>query len=228
MFNLKSQIPNDVLLFLNAVNRDAKGYDIYLCGGYLRDKYWNSKNTNEIFLGFAERKKPKDLDIIFIPKPDEDIKELPVFSKTYINYDLLAEEVDNVRDNVYRVRGIFNSYLSTPDIQFIEYDKYLTMEEVASDMDIDINQIVYCLTEKVFYGTPEFYTAHDNKTFELRHTFDQDRMCNRLDRMATKFSDYEMKLTFPKAIWEEYKRRKAVLTIMKGSSSKRSSASFID
>ncbi|CAH9014216.1 conserved hypothetical protein [Vibrio phage 501E54-1] len=113
----------------------------------------------------------------------------------------MAEDIPNVRENVYRVRGLFNSHLSTRDIQFIVYDKGMDIIDLAGDMDIDINQVMYEPTEGLTYGTVSFFLAHYHKCFQILHTFKEERMYGRLKRMEKKFPDYEMKHTFDELTW---------------------------
>lgn len=187
MFNAKSELPEDIKSFLDLVVNRTKGYDVYLGGGYLRDIWWNLNNPDN-----DTPKTPKDLDLFFIPNR-EIVKELPVIPKTYINYDIPAVDIPNVRENVKHVRGIFAKHLSTSDVQFIVYDKYLTIEELAADMDTSINQIMYSPEITLSYGTNNFFRDHENKIIEMLHDFEPERMVARIKRMHKKFPDYELR-----------------------------------
>lgn len=200
--NLKDLIPQDVLNFLADVVVKTKGYDVYLGGGYLRDLYYNQVNHlgnfRKFYLGKSindQPKAPKDLDIFFTPKNDGwkvVERELPVIPKTYINYDIDAQDIPNVRENVKHVRGLFMKNLSTRDIQFIVYDKSMTMKSLAEDMDISINQIMYHPETELSYMTDAFTNSHEDKTIELLHEFETSRMIARLRRMQAKFPDYTL------------------------------------
>ena len=203
MFKVNNYLPEDIKNFLQEVVKGTQGYDVYLGGGYLRDIWWNlnyTVSTDSCTVGIL--KEPKDLDIFFIPKTGTEILELPTIPKTYINYDILAVDIPNVRENVHRVRGLFNSKLSTRDIQFIVYDKPMSMKVLAEDMDIDINQAMYEPVSGLSYCTDSFYLAHENKVFTILHEFETKRMYGRLKRMEGKFPDYQMVHTIPKDVWE--------------------------
>ncbi len=212
MFQAKEYIPKDIQEFLEEVISRTKGYDVYLGGGYLRDIWWNIKNVKGLHFAHGKwwsdsglhstvPKQPKDLDLFFIPQNGVVEKELPTIPKTYVNYDVMAEDIPNVRENVYRVRGLFNSHISTRDIQFIIYDKPMDIVNMADDMDIDINQVMYEPLTDVTHGSLAFYYAHENKSFQILHTFEEERMYGRLKRMEKKFPDYEMKHGFDELTW---------------------------
>ncbi|CAH9014292.1 conserved hypothetical protein [Vibrio phage 277E43-1] len=189
-------IPQDVLNFLDDVVSKTKGYDVYLGGGYLRDIYYNLLNDVNPVLYYpsshVQPKVPKDLDIFFIPRVNEGVQELPVLPKTYINYDIAAVDIPNVRENVKHVRGLFMKTLSTRDIQFIVYDKGMTMRKLAEDMDISINQVMYSPDTQLSYMTDAFTNSHEYKTIHMLHEFETSRMIARLKRMEKKFPDYSL------------------------------------
>lgn len=228
MFRVNKSLPQEVKSFLEEITERTIGYDVYLGGGYLRDMWWNEnnvqglQNSNGCWYGLTQCKTPKDLDIFFIPQSGVQTKELPVLPKTYINYDIKAENIPNVRENVDRVRGMFVPKLTTKDVQFIIYDKPLTMKQLAEDMDIDINQAMYCTTTLFSYCTNNFYNAHEDKIFTIRHKFDTERMYDRLKRMQNKFPDYIMNHNISQEDWDafEYKNSKTPR--------KSSGGSFID
>ena len=188
--NLKDLIPQDILNFLDDVVAKAKGYDVYLGGGYLRDLYYNK--LNDLGCWQHDCRVPKDLDIFFIPKVNVDVQELPVLPKTYINYDIAATDIPDVRENVKHVRGLFMKTLSTRDIQFIVYDKSMSMKSLAEDMDISINQVMYHPETQFGYMTDAFTNSHEDKTIELLHKFETSRMIARIKRMEKKFPDYTL------------------------------------
>lgn len=196
MVNFKWLIKEDVLVFLDDVLCHTKGYEVYLAGGYLRDMYYQKYfNTDNIMV------QPKDVDIIFVPVSEG--KELPVLGSTYINYDVMAKDIPNVRDNVERVRGMFATWLSTPDVQFIVYDKYLTIQQLAEDMDCNINQAMYNIATGESFCTEAFVQGHENKVIELLHTFETTRMCNRIIRMNKKFPSYTVVHNISEEDWLE-------------------------
>ncbi|CAM0111420.1 nucleotidyltransferase [Vibrio phage 5P1c] len=197
--NFNEIIPQDVLNFLNDIVTKTKGYDVYLGGGYLRDLYYNQLHGfgdwRNYHLGEGTTNQPmapKDLDIFFIPRVNEDVQELPVLPKTYINYDVAAVDIPNVRENVKHVRGLFMKTLSTRDIQFIVYDKGMSMRELAEDMDISINQVMYSPDTQLSYMTDAFTNSHEYKTIHMLHKFEISRMIARLKRMEKKFPDYSL------------------------------------
>lgn len=198
-------IPQDVLNFLDNIVAKTKGYDVYLGGGYLRDLYYNKLNNLEYWQ--HDYRVPKDLDIFFIPKVNEDVQELPVLPKTYINYDIAAIDIPNVRENVKHVRGLFVKTLSTCDIQFIVYDKGMSMKSLAEDMDISVNQVMYHPESKLSYMTDAFTNSHEYKTIHLLHEFETSRMIARLKRMEKKFPDYELVHDIPQSEIDFYESK---------------------
>ena len=223
MYKVGEHIPTDIKEFLEEVVTRTEGYDVYLGGGYLRDVYWNLLNINGLHfahgkwwgqgLEYEVAKNPKDLDIFFIPQVNATTFELPVIPKTYINYDIAAADIANVRENVKRVRGLFNSNLSTRDIQFIVYDKPMTMKMLAADMDTSINQVMYCPRTQLSYCTNAFYNSHEDKTIELLHEFELTRMYSRLKRMEKKFPDYTLVHNISEEDWEQLEGKKEEVTV---------------
>lgn len=196
LFDIKSLIKEDVLEFLQKVAVKTKGYDVYLGGGYLRDNYFQEYiNKGNILT------QPKDLDIFFIPNNETSFCELPAIEKTYINYDIDARDIPNVRPNIKHVRGLFNAYLSTRDIQFIVYDKPLTMQQLAEDMDCNLNQIMYNVKTGVGYHTGAFYSGFEDKEIEMLHEFEVERMFGRIQRMMKKFPSFTVTHNIPLLEW---------------------------
>ena len=202
----KDILPEDIKDFIEQVAEKTKGYDVYLGGGYLRDIYWNHLNgyrdwQNYHFGCDNQPKEPKDIDIFFIPIRDE-VKSLPVLPKMYINYDVPAVDIPNVRENVAHVRGLFMKDLSTHDIQFIVYDKAMSMKSLAEDMDINLNQVMYCPRKQTQYMTKDFITSHGNKIIKIMHEFELERMFGRIQRMMKKFPDYSVEHNISIEDWE--------------------------
>lgn len=199
MFNIEEHMRKDVLDFIREVNQKTKGYDVYLGGGFIRDLYWNYLNSFKPFT-LTVKKEPKDIDLFFIPNNKEH-EYLPVLAQTYINYDIPAEDIPNVRENVKHVRGLFAKFISTRDIQFIVYDKPMSMRELAEDMDCNINQCMYHVESGLSYYTDAFTNGHEDKVIEMCHEFETERMYSRLVRMQKKFPDYVLKHNIKEVDW---------------------------
>lgn len=223
MFKLAEHLKKDVKEFIEEVARKTKGYDVYLGGGFIRDLYWNNMESKKPHDYLWCSKEPKDIDLFFIPNGKEK-GELPVLPKTYINYDIPAEDIPNVGENVKHVRGLFVKYLSTRDVQFIVYDKSMTMKQLAEDMDISINQCMYHIESGLSYMTDAFTNAHEDKIIEMMHNFETERMYNRLVRMSNKFPDYKLKHNISKEDWEWF----TVLNESKPKKRSGSTGSFIE
>lgn len=220
-FNVKERLNQRTLQFLEDLLSNTTGYDIYLGGGYLRDSYWNNIQGYSLDYGFKfgvdnnlQPKQPKDLDIFLIPN-NEPVKQLPLMQNCYVNYNILAADIENCRDNVERVIGLFARMLTpTKDIQLIVYDKYLTIEELAVDMDCNINQIMYSVKNDNLFMSTDFIKSHEEKTIKMMHDFEQERMFNRLRRMQKKYPDYTLVHNIPQedfdylVFLETYKPRK--------------------
>lgn len=194
------KIKHDVKDFLKDVKDRTIGYNVYLGGGYIRDVYYNEINQLN---GTIDEKKPKDIDIFFVPT-NSARAEIPTIPKTYINYDIMAIDIPNVRDNVHRVRGLFNSKLSTKDIQFIIYDKFMTIEQLANDMDTDINQAMYDISNDSYYFTESFVRSHRDKVVTMIHNYEEERMYSRIKRMQAKFPDYKVVHNISDSAWRTY------------------------
>ncbi len=186
-------IPESVKNLLQQVKDLSEGYDVYLGGGFLRDLYCcvNEWSGDRVLVDICFE--PKDIDLFFVPNGTS-TQTLPTLSKSYINYDKKAEDIaeDMAARGVASLRGMMISGLRpTHDVQFIVYGKEMSIEELAADMDCNINQVMYSLS-KGWYQTEEFISGHENHTIKLLHTFDEDRMISRLVRMARKFDDYSV------------------------------------
>jgi len=183
----KIQIRTDVLKFIEDVAKKTIGYDVYLGGGYLRDLYCGLE--------------PKDIDLFFIPNGNE--KELPILSKTYINYSRSADEIPDMQERgVDKVVGLFAPKLSTCDVQFIVYKKVLSGLDLAKDMDMNINQVMYHVKSKKFFYSIDFLNGHHRMIIECLHQFDQTRMFKRYERMKGKFPSYDV---IGQPVFDDYK-----------------------
>lgn len=195
------ELPDDVLSFLDTVASNTKGYNVYLGGGYLRDKYYNEltlRSHKEVYgdnsdfnhcVGILE---PKDLDLFFVCDGTSD-KQLPTIEKSYINYDKSSEDIPDMQERgVERVRGLFVPALSTSDVQFIVYHKEMSIGELVEDMDCNINQVMYDPVNKTTNVSDNFIDGHDNEYIEMLHYFDYIRMAKRVHRMSLKFPDYSI------------------------------------
>ncbi len=123
-------LEDDVRDFVKLVAEKSVGYHIYLGGGMLRDLY-----TCNV---------PKDVDIFVIPVEGFiGQRDLYVPPRGFNNYTKLASEISDMQDRgVAKVRGDWYPKMSTPDVQFIIYEKHLTIQELAEDFDMNICQIV--------------------------------------------------------------------------------------
>lgn len=176
MREIKCDITEDVLEFIKNVSANTTGYKVYLGGGYLRDKYCGLE--------------PKDVDLFFVPIDNVD-KYVPTIPRTFINYRRTSEEIKHMGDRgVDFVQGMFIPHLSTKDVQFIVYKKSMSGEELAEDMDMNINQIMYDIAEDSFICSKDFLEGHEQKTILCLHKFDKERMYKRYVRMETKFPEY--------------------------------------
>ncbi len=180
-------LPEDIRVFVeNIQERVEKEFDVYIGGGYLRDKL-NDKPV-------------KDLDLFFVPKEGFEGREVSYTpAKTYTMYnkrvnDLLSNS-DMKERGVQQVIGLFCSSLSTVDVQFIVYQKNMTIEELAEDYDFNVNQVVWSPTNPVYnqglYFTKAYWDGHKDFTLECLKEYGEERMYVRWQRMKSKFPDYE-------------------------------------
>lgn len=167
-----------------AILTDSTGYDIYIGGGYVRDLYFNIVNN-------CDDMDPKDIDLFFVPNGGD--KKLPTVVKSYVNYDKPSSDIPDMEERgVNSVRGLFVPWLDTKDVQFIEYKDEMTQEQLAADMDCNINQAMICIKSGFPFATDEFIEGHENKEIEMLHHFNFVRMGKRLARMSDKFPDYDV------------------------------------
>lgn len=160
------------------------GYDIYLGGGYVRDLYFNELNE-------CDDMEPKDVDLFFVPNGGE--MRLPTIVKSYVNYDKSSVEIPDMEERgVDLVRGLFVPWLDTKEVQFIAYKNPMTQEELAADMDCNINQVMVCIKTNKRFATNEFIEGHEDKKIEMLHQFNFMRMGKRLARMSDKFPGYDV------------------------------------
>lgn len=178
--NLVAQDVIDLLTDLR--KRVGEDFNIYLSGGYCRD----------VLCGLT----PKDVDVVLTPKKDRPLEMYYIPSRYYVNYNTLAGDVtdksDMIERGVYQVVGLFNSKLSTPEVQFIVYSKPMTQEEVAFDFDMGINQIVWDGISDVPTYTEAFLEGHKGKYIECMHDYCKVRTYRRFERMKDKFPEYEI------------------------------------
>ncbi|BAV80817.1 hypothetical protein [Vibrio phage RYC] len=172
---------------LEELEKSSRGYDIYLGGGYLRDEFCNENR----FSLDEKLRKPKDIDIFLVPRPEEFLA-FPVVRLSLISFDTNTTKLAKVRPNIQRIVGIDDHAVVPRSVQLIEYKEYMTMEEVAEDMDCNINQVMYSHKEQRAYATPEFYKGHTFKQIEMMAEFEESRMIERILRMKRKFPEYEM------------------------------------
>ena len=181
MKELYIAIPEETKEFIRDIQNNLKGiFEVYLGGGTLRDLYCN--------------KEIKDTDIFFIPCDGvaKNISYIP--AKCYINYNKSTADLTDTSDmkerGVRQVVGLFNSKLTPCDIQFIVYDKKLTALDLAEDLDMGINQIVWSATEDKITYSPNFIDGHSDRVIECLHNYDEVRQYHRYQRMLNKFPDY--------------------------------------
>lgn len=182
MHNIYIDVPHDTLGFLEQVANNAPEFDVYLGGGYLRDKYVDSSIS------------PKDVDIFFIPK-DGIAKEVPLATAQgcYVQYHKAASEISDMDDRgVDSLTGLSCSHLTTNLIQFIVYGKYLTQEELVEDMDMGINMIMLKAGDINAMASPKFKEDHASGVIKCYHIYDEERMYYRYERMEATFPEYSI------------------------------------
>lgn len=177
---LEVEFKEDVRTFVKTVAEKSIGYDIYLGGGFLRDLY--TGNT------------PKDVDIFVIPQDDfEGQRDLYIPPRGYNNYIKHAWEISDMEERgVAKVRGDWYSKLSTPDVQFIIYEKPMTQDELAEDFDMNICQITMHGLSGSIYATSAFLKGHEDMVIECLHDYDTVRTYKRYVRMEEKFYNYDV------------------------------------
>lgn len=173
-------IPNDVLEILQEIVSNTKGYRVYLGGGFLRDLY--------VDRGLQ----PKDIDVFFVPLPDQPeyfIHDTPTLADFKYRMDT-TDSISMYKRGVVRLIGFNTPSLSTKEMQYIIYGKFLTGMELAQDMDAGINQVMYDVLTKEFIFSDKFLLDHKIKVIKIYHHFERHRTIDRYERMQAKFPDY--------------------------------------
>lgn len=198
------QVPTDVIEFVQGIakaNPVLASHHVFIGGGYVRD----------IFTG----KQPKDIDIFFVPQSGIHSYQrvLYVPAGTYVNYRLDSQGMpDGLHDRgVFEVTGLFNSKLSTTELQYIVYKEPYFNEDVyalAKDMDMNICQIMLNVNTLEAYCTQAFVDGHLMKQIKCESNDSGERKYHRFRRMAEKFPDYEL-IGAPKDIPPEWTTEKS-------------------
>ena len=134
-------LPQATQTFVRLVQKHLEGnYEVYIAGGYLRDLYCSQTKHMEL--------EPKDLDLILIPivdKPSlEGVVDLSSVRGIHNQYTKNCDsDSDMNKRGVVKLIGLWTTLLDDIyDVQLIVYDKSLTPDELAADMDMNINQVV--------------------------------------------------------------------------------------
>jgi hypothetical protein len=188
--NVSIKIPEDIVKLLNEVKSNVRGYDVYLGGGLLRDQHCD--------LEF------KDVDIFLVP--NEDKRDLiPYTPRGFaISYTKNCEAHEDMRER--GVEALIGLYERKQDeygeerslqVQYIIYEKYISIEDLASDMDMTLNQVMWepvpqeeDQLEFECHCTDDFLDAHKRGWIEFTHEYDEVRMYCRQKRMIEKFPSY--------------------------------------
>jgi hypothetical protein len=173
------KIPQDILDLCEMIEKSTVGYDVYLGGGFLRDLEYGN-NT------------PKDVDLFFIPHKGYNLEIIPFCDLGFPVYDYQNPTQDMKDRGVNRVVCFVNKELSTQEVNYIVYDYGMSIEELARDFDMGINQIVYDIKNKVLYRSDKYVEHHENKVLECLHKFSHERMWHRYQRMKAKFPNYSV------------------------------------
>jgi len=185
------------------IKQNIKGYDVYLAGGYLRDQHCE--------LPF------KDLDVILTPNGEERSPVLYTPKGYGMLYNKLCEDNNDMKKRgVEMLVGLYKrkpskyvdiGSLSVPieteqdvtEIQYIVYDKPMSVEALTEDMDMNINQVMWRPTkDSVINGafpchcTEDFVEGHEEGFIEFSHWYDNTRMYLRQKRMIEKFPAYDI------------------------------------
>lgn len=188
----KLDIPQDVVDFVNEISERSIGYQVFIGGGYLRDLYFNSIKTK-----YEDYKlEPKDLDLFVVPDTtiSEDVRpSLWIPAKGYTNFVKESWEIPDMQERgVAKVTGMWFKSLTTADVQLIEYKNSMTSSQLAQDMDMNINQIMYRPFKGDCICTNAFIEGHENEVIEAMHDYDRVRMYKRYVRMQDKFFYYNV------------------------------------
>lgn len=199
--NINIKIDPWVQDLLVEIKQNMKGYDVYLAGGYLRDQYCE--------LSF------KDIDVILTPNGEERAPTLYIPKGYGTSYNKLCEGNDDMKKRgVEMLVGLYKRTVTkfrsmseivipertiqdTTEVQYIVYDKPMTIIELAEDMDMNINQVMWSPVKAIIEGneadcycTEEFFEGHKYETIEFSHWYDNTRMYLRQKRMIEKFPHY--------------------------------------
>ena len=190
MEQINIKIDPSVALLVQEISTNVKGYDVYLGGGYLRDSYCELPY--------------KDLDIFLVPN-GEDKQLLPYTPKGYgQSYTKCCDEHDDMRKRgVEALIGLYDRNKAAHEVQYIIYNKPMTQVQLAEDMDMGINQIMWKpFTEKSLV-TDNFIEGHKYAYIEFMHSYDEIRMHCRQKRMIEKFPCY----TYDEVELDEYQKQ---------------------
>ena len=180
------KIEQSVAKLLREVASHVKGYDVYLGGGYLRDSYCGLPY--------------KDIDIFLVPN-GKDKALLPYTPRGYgQSYAKCCEEHEDMRKRgVEALIGLYDRNKAAHEVQYIIYDKPMTIRELSEDMDMTINQVMWnpiCnVKEDNMYtceATEDFVDDHSYGELRFTHWYDKVRMYCRLKRMTEKFPSYSV------------------------------------
>lgn len=180
MFDIK--IAEDVKDLLKDLSKQLNGeFDVYLGGGYLRDSY----------CGLT----PKDVDVFLVPVDNTPKRVSYTPAGYYINYRKIVGDnnPELQHRHLHELVGLFNGKLSTPEVQFIVYDHYMDAYEVAEDLDMNINQVVWCPLKDILYSTQAFIKGHEDNVIECLGNDNDVRKYHRYERMSVKFPLYSTK-----------------------------------
>lgn len=190
MQTIKLDIPQDIVDFVNEISERSVGYKVYIGGGYLRDLYYNKHKSSHEW----DILTPKDLDLFVVPDTtvDKDVRpSLWIPARGYTNFVKEAWEIPDMQERgVAKVTGMWFSKLSTMDVQFIEYKNSMSSHQLAEDMDMNINQIMYRPMSEDCIVTDAFVEGHENGIIKAMHQYDRVRMYKRYVRMQDKFWSY--------------------------------------
>jgi len=176
------------------IKGNMKGYDVYLGGGFLRDKYCD--------LGY------KDLDIFLVPngekkgiRPYKPKGYFELYTKECDNDDMSERGVAGLVGFRYKVvfDGEWVDYTHTKqditELQYIIYEDDIIddIQDLCEDMDMTINQVMWIPDEEsdTCVCTDSFISDHKYKWIEFSHEYDEIRMYCRQKRMKEKFPSYD-------------------------------------
>lgn len=188
MHKIDIEVPEEVLGLLKAIDK-AVGtkYEVYLAGGFLRDSYGNAPI--------------KDIDIMVVPKEHQGTATGDVYGLVVDNYImdwfapeklLYSEYLEGMSE-----RGVDGLIMgSSPNLggfetQLIVYANPMTPEEIASDMDLNICQIVMGVDGEVL-ATDAFVSGFQHKVITVLKGQSDEREKERVGRMLIKYPDFHV------------------------------------